>query len=93
MQIKVYQATMEAKNKFMNLDFTNRVCGGINKDDYHLVFDGVIPAVDFEEVFDICNSEERPAGYTGHSMSVSDIVVTDEGAFYCDSFNFKKIVF
>lgn len=93
MKIKVYQADIEAENKFMDYEFTNRVCGGVNKDDYHLVFDGHIKAFDLEDAWVIFNSVARPEGFTGHSLSVSDILVTEDGAFYVDSVGFRKIEF
>ncbi len=34
---------------------------------------------------------ERPDDFTGHSMSVSDVVVVNDQAFYVDSFGFKPL--
>jgi hypothetical protein len=92
MKVKIYQAGIEAKNKFMDLEFTNRVCGGVNSNDYNVVFDGELPVSNLEAIYMLLNTS-RPEGYTGHSLSVSDIVVTEEGAFYCDSFGFTEIDF
>ena len=37
----------------------------------------------------------KPAGFTGHSMSVSDVIITEKGndqkAFYVDSFGYKEV--
>ena len=92
MKCKIYQAGIEAKNKFMDLEFTNRVYGGVNSNDYNVVFDGELPVSNLEAIYMLLNTS-RPEGYTGHSLSVSDIVVTEEGAFYCDSFGFTEIDF
>jgi hypothetical protein len=48
MKVKIYQAGIEAKNKFMDLEFTNRVCGGVNSNDYNVVFDGELPVSNLE---------------------------------------------
>jgi hypothetical protein len=38
------------------------------------------------------NVGQKPNGYKGHSLSVSDIVyLNDFGYYFCDSFGFKKI--
>lgn len=37
-----------------------------------------------------CN---RPSDFKGHSLSVSDVVVVDGNAYYCDSFGWQKIEF
>lgn len=92
MKITVYQADINAKNKFMDLDFTNKHCGGINREDYKVVFDGEMAVSNLEAIYMLLNTS-RPEGYTGHSLSVSDIVVTPKGTFYCDSFGFTEIDF
>lgn len=33
----------------------------------------------------------KPADYNGHSLSVSDVVVLDNVAYYCDSFGWERI--
>ena len=35
----------------------------------------------------------KPEGYTGHSLSVSDVVVLDGTAYYVDDYGFEKIDF
>ena len=56
--------------------------------------------ISLEAVFSACNFryEEayKDAGmsnvvFEGHSMSVSDVVKTPNGFFYCDSFGWKKL--
>ena len=92
MKITVFQADLDAKNKFMDLDFANKNCGGVNIDDYKCVFDGELPVSNLEDIYMLLNTS-RPEGYYGHSLSVSDIVVTPHGSFYCDSFGFTEIDF
>lgn len=92
MRVSVYQAGIEAKHKFMDLDFAKKHCGGINREDYKMVFDGELPVSNLEAIYLLLNTS-RPDGYNGHSLSVSDIVVTPKGTFYCDSFGFTEIDF
>ena len=45
-----------------------------------------------EEIFRQFNTEGHPL-HRGHSLSVSDVVVTKDGAYYCDSIGFQKVDF
>lgn len=44
-----------------------------------------------EEVFCIFNMNS-PKDFTGHSLSVSDVVFIDDKGYYCDSFGWSTIV-
>lgn len=45
-----------------------------------------------EELFHNFNVGEKPKNYTGHSLSVSDLVeIENVGLFYCDSVGWQKI--
>lgn len=66
--------------------------GEVDASLYQKVFDGELDCDDLEEAYEILNSEP-PSGYTGHSLSVSDVVKTADGFFYCDSYEFKPIEF
>ncbi len=62
---------------------------------YKNVFDGQLDVKEIEDVFYIFNCNQ-PTGYTGSSMSVSDIVVFEysdgrKTAFFCARFGFKII--
>ena len=65
---------------------------------YDKVFDGAVDASDIEDIYSIFNAE-KPEGYEGRSLSVSDvveIVKSDEikpGFYYCDSIGFKPVLF
>lgn len=65
---------------------------------YDLVFDGAIRTCSLEELYKIFNTE-RPAGYKGRSMSISDVIEVEgpEGKssqfFYCDKIGFRRIRF
>ena len=43
-----------------------------------------------EEVFWMLNVGEKPEGYTGWSLSVSDVIVTDVWAYFVDDVGFKR---
>ena len=59
---------------------------------YDEVFNAEIENSLPEDVFIKFNTEMHPL-FRGHSLSVSDVVVTPLGAFFCDSYGFKKIDF
>ena len=48
-----------------------------------------------EEVFERFNADEKPEGYTGHSLSVSDVIALKNGGavsyHYCDSVGFREL--
>ena len=92
MRVMIFQANIEAPNKFMDYSFTVKHCNGINPDLYKKVYQGIIPAKDLEEVFMYLNYT-KPDGYTGHSLSMSDVVVNMDTnrAYYCDVLGFKEI--
>ena len=43
------------------------------------------------EDFYLIFNEMRPDDFKGHSLSVSDVVKTPNGYWYCDSFGWKKL--
>lgn len=95
MKIKIYQISTEKDKRnllFMGFEFTQRH-GDVDPTEYELVFEGEVEATHLETVYDIFNTySEMPAGYRGRSLSVSDVVVTEDGAFFCDIFGFTKLL-
>ena len=94
MKIKVYQINDERdyfRRKFRGSDDWQPFI--VDPRMYDLVYNGEVNADNIEDVFMALNVMPKPAGYHGHSLSVSDVVVTDEGAFFCDSVGWKKINF
>lgn len=92
MKVRIYQINKELNTKnalFMGFDFAEKH-GGIDSSTYRCVFDGRLDCSDIEEIYTLCNAE-HPIGYYGHSLSVSDIVETDDGCYFCDSIGFKKL--
>jgi len=97
MRTKIYQidsALDTNRVRFLGFNEIEDLFGNtkINPSIYSLVFDADLDETDLEDIFKRFNTEGHPL-YRGNSMSVSDIVVNDEGAFYCDSIGFKRIDF
>ena len=97
MNIKIFQINndRDEKNlKFVNFERTveHQKSEKINAKLYDEVFWGDVDAENLEDIFTKFNTESHPL-HRGHALSVSDIVKTDEGAFFCDSVGFKKVAF
>ena len=97
MKVKIYQVnTQRDKNKvkFLGLDQIRKYQGMENVDAtlYDEVFSGDIACKKTEDVYALFNTDIPPL-HRGHSLSVSDVVKTEEGCFYCDRVGFKKIDF
>lgn len=97
MKLKIYQIAENSDKrdlKFKSLSELRKEQGSdeIDSGIYTRVFTGDIDEENLEDVFKRFNVEYHPL-FRGHSMSVSDIAVTKDGAFYCDDSGFKKIEF
>ena len=97
MRIKIFQIDREKdKNgvKFMHTDRLEKLQGTTDIDAslYKEVFNGEVDAADLEDVYSMFNCEGHPL-HRGHSMSISDVVKTEDGAYFCDLVGFKKIDF
>ena len=97
MRTKIYQINMNRdKNriKFESLDRLKRFQGSseIDPSIYDEVFNAEIDETNLEDIYRRFNTEGHPL-HRGHSLSVSDVVVNDNGAFFCDSIGFKKVAF
>ena len=97
MRIKIFQIDREKdKNgvKFMHTDRLEKLQGTTDIDAslYKEVFNGEVDASDLEDVYSMFNCEGHPL-HRGHSMSISDVVKTEDGVYFCDLVGFKKIDF
>lgn len=97
MRVKIYQINSERdpdRTHFLGSDERNNLFGNlnINPSAYDEVFNADIDQTNLEEIFQRFNTDYHPL-YRGYSLSVSDVVVTDKGAFFCDSIGFKPIKF
>ena len=59
---------------------------------YRKVFDSSLDIDELEDAYKIFNTTMHPL-HNGRTMTRSDVLVTDDGAYYCDSLGFKKIEF
>ena len=100
---EIYQLkedTMEqVKLRFMASDQAAQL-GGIHRENYRRVYGGEIPSVPevvrmLLRLFALFNGSNRPVDFSGHSMSVSDIVrLTEDGAsswWYCDPYGWMEL--
>ena len=97
-QFGIYQITArdpEHDCRFMNLDFVKRHGMEVNRADYELVYTAPLTEKDtLEAIYERFNIQ-CPADFTGHSLSVSDVVVLNDGstvkAYYVDSIGFAEL--
>ena len=97
-QFGIYQITArdpEHDYRFMNLDFVKRHGMEVNCADYELVYTAPLTENDtLKAIYERFNIQ-RPADFTGHSLSVSDVVVLNDGgtvkAYYVDSIGFAEL--
>lgn len=97
MKIKIYQIDMDRdvnRVKFTGLAEFGKYQGSAEIDAslYDEVFAGDVECTDLESVYAAFNTMPQPL-HRGHSLSVSDVVATEEGAFYCDRVGFRKVSF
>ena len=102
-EIKIYQINMDRDHNrvaFANLDHLEQYQGTAEIDStiYDEVFSGTVDCTDLEDVYRMFNVD-HPEGYTGRSLSVSDVVQITAGRdpapgfYFCDSYGFEKVRF
>jgi len=83
MKLKILQLKNLDKYGFMSFDFAKK--HGFNLDDYKIVWEENIDAdISLDDLFTRFNID-RPYGFNGHSLSVSDIIDLEGDKYYCDS--------
>lgn len=82
--------------KFIGYDELLERFGEPDPDNYRMAFDGEVDTNDLEELYAKFNID-HPAGYEGHSLSMSDVVELYDGSdssfHYVDRFGFREIGF
>lgn len=81
--------------EFMDLNFIERHGYQVKKEDYELIYsDEMYYGDTLDSLYEKFNIS-HPADYTGHSLSVSDIVVLNENgnvkAYFVDSISFREL--
>jgi hypothetical protein len=101
MKIKIFQINGERDKgqiRFMCLQEMQEIqrlkgeSALINPRIYDEVYSGEVDCRDLEGVYALFNTNHPPF-FRGHSLSISDIVQTEEGFHYCDRFGFENIRF
>ena len=95
-QFSIYQLPVEHAAKFMRLSFVKEHNIMPKLEDYKLVYEGEFePQGEYSEPDQIYMKfqGEKPEGYTGHSISMSDVVEIDGKYFYCDSYEWEEVAF
>lgn len=97
MRTKIYQINSKRdvnRVKFEGLDLLERYqcSSAVDPYIYDEVFSAEIDETDLEQIYQRFNTAGHPL-HRGHSLSVSDVVVNDNGAFFCDSIGFQPIAF
>lgn len=97
MKVQIYQIHVDRdKNRVrhVKLDDLAKYQGSskVNEALYDRVFKAEVDCEDLEQLYTLINCNGHPL-YHGGEMKVSDVVVTEEGAFYCDRFGFSEIEF
>ena len=100
MKIRVFQIDHEKDEKNLAFrDYRTALAknGRIDESIYKQVYGGEVPCRTLEEVYALCNGENKPLGYIAESMSVSNVIeVTDDVnhcCFYVDSVGFRMVDF
>jgi len=68
----------------------------VDRKNYELIYTAPLDGkTTLEDIYRTFNADDRPAGFRGHSLSVSDVVVINRGgkeeAHYCDSIGFTPV--
>ncbi len=83
--------------KFISYSETIAKFGEPDPANYNLVYDGQIETNDLEEIWAKFNRDVRPPGYTGYSLSMSDVIELYDHAgceyHFVDRFGFRQISF
>ncbi len=96
-RVRIYQIQSDRDTdgvKFMGFEETKTLQHkeAINAAIYEKVFEGELDLDEPEAVYRQLNQEGHPL-FRGHSLSVSDIVVNDKAAYFCDRVGFTQIDF
>ena len=96
---RIYQLKQSPElhyHRFTNLALLHKEGNTVDKDNYNLVYTAIRPeGTTYDMIFEEFNLF-HPADFTGHSLSVSDVIVDytdreDPKAVYVDSSGFKNV--
>ena len=95
-RVKVYQIRKDATDRYYKVfepyERVVKFFGKIDLNDYEVVWDvSTTEDVTLDKLFKMCNIN-KPFGYLGHSMSVSDIVELNGVLWYCNDMGWVKLI-
>lgn len=75
-RVRVHQVKPQAapEKKFICYALLCQRFGGVRPEDYQVVYDGQPDTDDLNQLYELFNAPILPKGYTGHRLSVSDVV-------------------
>ena len=75
-KVRIHQLKPKAapEKKFICYALLCQRFGGISPEDYQVIYDGQLDTDDLNRLYEVFNAETLPRGYTGHRLSVSDVV-------------------
>ena len=95
-EFKIYQMKSGEEYHYNRFESLENNKGKINIDDYEAVYSGFMDeytgntlAEKLESIYAEFNTH-LPDNYFGHSLSMSDVIVTDDKAFYVDTIGFAE---
>lgn len=91
----IYQLEEESPGLFLNMEEVKQEGLSVDGSQYRLVYQGVMPQnTTLDDLF-VKFNRDRPEDFTGHSLSVSDVIAYQSGlqkrAFYVDRFGFEEL--
>lgn len=97
MRYKVYQIVPELDEKGVKFASLKRTSDKnqsyeIDASIYKKTLDVDIDTYSLEDVYELLNTVGHPLS-SGESMSISDVIVAEDGAYFCDSVGFQPIIF
>lgn len=96
--VRIWQLKPETdvRMKFISLDDMIREFGEPDRENYCVAYDGQLGTNDLEDIYTRFNMN-HPPGFTGHSLSMSDVIElydeTSSEYHFCDRFGFQEVDF
>ena len=92
---RIYQVKEDMLREYGFRGYDEATDGGgkVEKKNYDIVYEFELESsceLRLDDIYEIFNIH-RPEDFHGHSLSVSDVIETDDGFYYCDSIGWKKL--
>ena len=96
---KIYQLPVAHEAKFCNFEFVTEHNLLPKLSDYEKVYEGEVEVPEGKDSETVCDhiymkfQGAKPEGYTGHSISMSDVIEIDGKFYYCDEYSWEEVTF